>query len=327
MRIGLLIENVEGLTWERWRRIVATAEAQGFESLWLSDHFLSLRDPAREGLETWMALAVAAAETTRIRLGSLVSPMSFRHPSLLARMAVALDRLSGGRLVLGLGAGWNDVEHRAFGLDFPPVGERMDRLEEGIEVMLRLFGEGPAHFEGRYYRLEGADPHPKPVRGARVPLLIAGGGERRLLPLVARYADEWDVSGGLSPEAFRAKSARLDELCEAARRDPAAVLRSASTAYLVAEDERELRGRVTRLQGLMPALAGLELEDALAELKGWNWRIGTPEEIVADCLALGEAGAERVVLQHNDQDDFEALELLAREVMPKLSETSRGSKG
>lgn len=317
MRLGLLIESVEGLTWERWRRLVEATERLGFESLWLSDHFLSLQDPARASIETWVALSVAAAETRRIRLGPLVSPMTFRHPSLLARMAVSVDRLSQGRLVLGLGAGWNDLEHRAFGLDFPPPAERMDRLEEGIEAIRRLFGPGPTSFEGRHYRLDGADPRPKPTRG-RVPILIGGGGQRRTLPLVARYADEWDLPGGLSPDAFRAKNVRLDELCRAAGRDPRSVLRSASTAYLIARDDGEQRERIARLRSIMPALAGLDDEGMLAALRGEHWRIGNPDRLTADFRALAEAGAERIILQHNDQDDLEALELLAREVLPRV---------
>src|SRR4051812_7028212 len=146
MQLGVLLEAEAGLTWDRWRRVVAAVEGLGFESLWLSDHLLSLSALEREALEGWVALTVAAAETTRVRLGPLVSPMTFRHPAVLARMAVAVDQLSGGRLVLGVGAGWNDVEHRAYGLAYPPARERLDRLEEGIEVIRRLLGDGPAHF-------------------------------------------------------------------------------------------------------------------------------------------------------------------------------------
>jgi alkanesulfonate monooxygenase SsuD/methylene tetrahydromethanopterin reductase-like flavin-dependent oxidoreductase (luciferase family) len=179
MKLGIVIEGQENLTWERWRHLAATVERLGFESFWRSDHFSSNIDPGRDSLETWVTLAVAAAETTRIRFGPLVCPMSFRHPSLLARMAAAVDVLSGGRLILGLGAGWNAREHRAFGLPFPPLRERLDRLEEGIKVIRRLLGDGPASFDGRHFRLEGADPHPKPAARPRLPLLIAGGGEQR----------------------------------------------------------------------------------------------------------------------------------------------------
>src|SRR5215831_6169612 len=151
---------------------MARVEELGFESLWCSDHFMSIVDGNRDVLETWMVLTLTAAETTRLRFGSLVSPMTFRHPSLLAQMAVAVDVLSGGRLVLGVGAGWNEHEHRAFGIPFPPLLERIALLEEGIEVIRHLLGDGPARFDGRHYQLNGANPCPKPVQQARIPLLI-----------------------------------------------------------------------------------------------------------------------------------------------------------
>src|SRR6516165_8859552 len=160
MKLGVMIEGQEGVTWDLWRQLTAKVEALGFESLWRSDHFMSLEDGNRDAIETWAALTLTAAETTRLRFGPLVCPMTFRHPSLLARMAASVDTLSGGRLVLGLGAGWNEHEHRAFGIPFPPLPERIDLLEEGIEVILRLFGDGPAHFNGRYYQLSGSNHAP-----------------------------------------------------------------------------------------------------------------------------------------------------------------------
>jgi F420-dependent oxidoreductase-like protein len=319
VNFGILVESEENLTWERWHRLFMAAEALGFESIWLSDHFESPHHRSREALETWTALTVAAARTRNIRFGPLVTPITFRHPALLARMATALDWLGGGRLVLGLGAGWNDVEHAAFGLDFPPTAERMDRLEEGIQVILRLWNEGRAVFRGRYYQLDGAEAHPKPLTG-RVPILLGGGGERRTLPLVARYADEWDVPGGLSPDALRAKNARLDELCRAIGRDPTTVLRSTSTAYLVYRDERELQRRIDALRGIYPEVAGLRAEDVPPLLESWNWRIGAPDRLAAEFRALAEAGAERIILQHSNPEDLEALEILAREVIPMIVE-------
>ena len=193
MKLGVMIEGQEGVTWDLWRQLTAKVEALGFESLWRSDHFMSLEDSSRDAIETWAALTLTAAETTRLRFGPLVCPMTFRHPSLLARMAASVDVLSGGRLVLGLGAGWNEHEHRAFGLPFPPLTERIDRLEEGIEVILRLLGDGPAHFNGRHYQLNGSNPCPKPVQKPRIPLIIGTTGAGRMLRVVARYADEWDA--------------------------------------------------------------------------------------------------------------------------------------
>ena len=176
MKLGVMLEGQEGVSWELWRRLMAKVEALGFESLWRSDHFMSLEDSSRDAIETWVALTLTAAETTRLRFGSLVCPITFRHPSLLARMAASVDVLSGGRLVLGLGAGWNEHEHHAFGIPFPPLPARIELLKEGIEVIRRLLGDGPAHFNGRHYQLSGPNPFPKPVQQPRIPLLIGTTG-------------------------------------------------------------------------------------------------------------------------------------------------------
>jgi alkanesulfonate monooxygenase len=261
-------------------------------------------------------LAVAAAETTRIRFGPLVCPMSFRHPALLAKMAASVDRLSGGRLTLGLGAGWNRQEHKAFGLPFPPLKDRLDRLEEGIEVIRHLLGVGPSYFAGTHFKLVAANPQPKPT--SHLPLLIGGGGESRTLRLVARYADEWDLSGGPTPAAYRTKCDRLTEHCRAIGRDPSEILHSVSTAYLIGRNEVELGQRARSLRRLMPNLADLDVPGVLTRLRTDGWRVGSPSELIADIRALAAAGADRVVLQHNDQSDDEALELLANEVLPAV---------
>ena len=319
MQLGVMIEGQEGLTWDRWRQIMTCVEALGFESLWRSDHFMSIVDANRDSLETWVALTLTAAETTRLRFGPLVCPITFRHPSLLARMAAAVDALSGGRLVLGVGAGWNDQEHRAFGLPFPPLQERMDRLEEGLEVITRLLRDEPAQFAGRYYQLEGPNPRPKPVQRPRIPVLIGTTSERRMLRIVARYADEWDVPGTITPAAYRAKRERLAAYCRAINRDPREIRHCVSTAFLIGRNEREIRRRIKAMQQLMPHLASLDASGVRDALRKEEWLIGTPEQIVAALQALADEGVERVMLQHNDQTDFEALELIAREVMPAIA--------
>ena len=318
MKLGVLIEAEAGLTWERWRRLVAQVERLGFESLWLSDHFLSLSVAERDSLEPWVALTVAAAETTRVRLGPLVSPMTFRHPALLARMAVAVDNLSGGRLVLGVGAGWNEVEHRAYGILYPPARERLDMLEEGIEVIRRLLGDTPAHFAGRHYQLDGADLQPKATQRPWVPLLIGGMGERRTLPLVARYADEWNLTTA-DAALYRAKSARLAACCQAIGRDPATIARSVAVGLLVGRDAAELRARSETLQRLVPRLAPLGPTEVPDAMRAVGWVVGKPTEVVASLRALADAGVSRAMLQLTDQTDLAALELVAREVMPQLS--------
>jgi F420-dependent oxidoreductase-like protein len=319
MQLGVMLEGQEGLTWELWRRIMARVEELGFESLWLSDHFLSIVDSSRDALETWVALTLTAAETTRLRFGSLVCPMTFRHPALLARMAAAVDILSGGRLVLGVGAGWNTQEHHAFGIPFPPLKERMSMLEEGIEVIVRLLGDGPAHFAGHYYQLDGAHPHPKPTQRPRIPLLIGTTSAGRMLRIVARYADEWDVPGITSPTTYRARCERLAAYCREINRDPRAIRRCVSTAYLIGRDAEELRQRGAAMQQLIPGLAAHDPEAVPDVLRAEGWLVGAPDQIIVQLQALAEEGVQRVMLQHNDQTDFDALELLARDVVPVVA--------
>lgn len=317
MELGVMIEGQEGLTWERWRRIAAEVEALGFASLWRSDHFTSLFGEEREALETWVSLTLTAAETSRLRFGPLVCSMTFRQPALLARMAAAVDQLSGGRLVLGVGAGWNEPEHRAFGLPFPPVRQRMDMLEEGIEVILRLFEDGAASYHGRHYGLDGARMLPKPAQRPGPPLLIGGGGERRTLNLVARYADEWNLPGA-TPETYRAKSAVLAEHCALVERDPASIRRSVMAAFIVGGSPAELRRRTEAIQGVIPRLAGMEAEAVPAAVRANGWLTGTPDEVIGQLRALAAAGVQAVMLQHHDQEDLDALALIAREVLPAV---------
>ena len=213
MDLGVMIEAQEGLSWELWRRIARTTEELGFESLWRSDHFLSLSGPRdRDALETFISFVIVAEETERIRFGPLVCPMTFRHPSLLARMAAQVDLLSGGRFVCGMGAGWNVPEHEAFGIPFPPVGERMDRLDESIRVVKALWGEEPATFTGKHFRLKEAVCYPKPVQRP-LPVLVGGSGERRTLRIVAEHAQEWN-STGLDIDGYRQRREVLERHCE-----------------------------------------------------------------------------------------------------------------
>ena len=195
MDIGLMVEGQNGLTWERWIHILHLAERLRFPTVFRSDHYFI--GPQQDSLEAYLSFAVAARETSSIRFGPLVSPVTFRSPVDVGRMAAQLDQLSAGRFVMGMGAGWNEAEHRAYGIPFPPVKERFDRLDEAVQVVKALWAPGPASFAGRYYQLDGADCQPRPT-GGRPPILIGGSGEKRTLKLVARYANEWNAVN-LSP--------------------------------------------------------------------------------------------------------------------------------
>ena len=318
MRVGILVEGEDGVSWDAWRRIAARVDALGFDALWRSDHLLSIVDENREAHDTWTALAVAATVTHRVQLGALVSPITVRHPAMLAKIAASVDTLSAGRLVLGLGAGWNEREHRAYGLAFPPLRERLERLEESIEVILRLQGPGPASYQGRHYSLDAVDAYPKPVQTPHVPLLIGGKGNTRLLRIVARYADEWNLTTN-SPAFYRERAAALAEQCCLVGRDPATIRRSVTIGVLIGRHARELERRCHMLQRLIPRLAAYNAAAVPEALQASGWVCGTPAAIVRQLAALAAAGIDRVMLQHNDCDDDDALELIAREVIPAVA--------
>src|SRR5438445_1697895 len=250
-----MIEAQEGLTWDRWRRLAETAEALGFDSLWRSDHLFSLFGVlTRPGLDMWPTLTYLATATRRIRFGPLVCPITFRHPAMLARAAAAVDVLSGGRLELGVGAGWHDGEHQAFGIPYPPVGERIRRLDEGIQVIRALWSDGPAHFDGRFYRLDGAVGWPKPMQRPRIPLIVGGKGPH-LLQIVAKHADEWNCDYSEPPSTIRVRTQTLEEACRKVGRDPHTIRRSWMGAFLIGERGGDLERRARAIREYVPAHA------------------------------------------------------------------------
>ena len=224
MRVGVMIESQMGLDWTRWGRILESAERCGYQSVFLSDHFVDPRPPDRDALEAWTALTYAAVKTSRVEFGALVSPVTFRHPALLVRQAAAVDALSGGRLLLGLGAGWQAREHHNYGIPFPDLGTRFELLADALEITRRLYREAEAvSYAGRHLSIEDAVLLPRPK--CRTPIIIGGNGPRRTLPLAARYADEWN-GVYIDVPTFARLNHRLDELIEAEGRAPAEVKRS-----------------------------------------------------------------------------------------------------
>jgi F420-dependent oxidoreductase-like protein len=319
VRVGIMVEGQEGLTWERWRRIAEAVEGLGFESLWRSDHLFSLYDvPTRPGLDAWASLAVLALTTRRIRFGPLVSPITFRHPSILAREAAAVDVLSGGRLELGLGAGWHAREHQAFGIPYPPVAERVRRLGEGVQVIRALWADGLAVFQGRHYRLEGAAGWPKPVQRPGIPIIIGGRGPR-MLRVVARHADEWNLASSRPVADVRARTQELLEACRRAGRDPRSLRRSWMGGFLVGETAAELERRARRIQEYVPPRAAIPASRLPGVLRQEGWLVGTPREIAGQIRELAGEGIERVMLQFYDQEDLDALHALAEGTLPHLA--------
>lgn len=316
MDLGVMIEGQEDLTWDRWRSVVRATEDLGFESLWRSDHFFSLMgDRSQEALETFVSLVHAAEATRRIRLGTLVCSVTFRHPALLARMAAQVDVLSGGRFILGAGAGWNVPEHEAFGLPFPPIGERMDRLDESIRVMRALWAGGPATFAGRHYQLKDALCYPKPAQSP-MPLVVGGGGEKRTLRIVAEHAQEWNCVG-VNLEGYLHKREVLAAHCAAVGRDPASIRHSMMCGYVIGRDEAGVLDHMRRIMA-GKRMFGDDPERAMAMLRGAGWLIGTPAQIVEELGRREEAGLTRVMLQHLAIDAHDTLELVASEVLPQV---------
>ncbi len=298
-----MIEGQNGLTWPRWQRIAAAVEDLGFAGLYRSDHYTNANPPDIESLELWVSLTWLASHTSRIEFGPLVSPISFRQPTMTARMAAAVDDLSGGRLSLGLGAGWQQREHTNYGWELLAVPERFARFEEGLRIIKRLMQEdAPFDFEGVYYRLHEAVLLPRPARPGGPPILIGGNGPRRTLPLAARYADEWNAVY-ISPARFAELNGMLDGLLAAAGREPASVRRSLMIGCLFGRDATEVERKLAARHR------------TAAEMVERGVAAGTGEEIAAQLAAWAAAGVQRVMLQWLDLDDLDGLAALAGKII------------
>ncbi len=308
--IGIMIEGQEDLTWERFFRITQAVEDLGFESLFRSDHLTALDSfPARHTLELWSSLTALALRTRRIRFGPLVCSLTFCHPSLLAKKAASIDVLSGGRVELGIGAGWYRGEHKMFGLPFPPYPTRLEMLDEGARVIKALWSGQPATFAGRHYRLEAAETHPSPAQSPP-PLILGGKNEQRTLRIVAEHATEWNCTY-IGVEGFRRKSQVLDEHCAAIGRDPHTLRRSLMTPFAIGQDEAALQNRINAHRATFPSLPA-----TFADWRAAGYIGGSPAQVVDQLNAFAEVGVARFMLQQNDLDDLASLELLASHVLP-----------
>lgn len=306
MEIALMIEGQNGLNWPRWKRIAAAAEDLGFSGLFRSDHFTNASPPDLDSLELWTSLTWLASHTKRIEFGPLVSPVSFRHPALTARMAVAVDDLSGGRLILGLGAGWQEREHLTYGFDLLDIDRRFVRCEEGLVVISQLLGsEHPVNFEGEFFHLCEAVLLPRPLRLPGPPILIGGNGEKRTLPLVARFASEWNALF-LSPREFSRLNQVLDQLLIKEKRQPEQVRRSMMTGCIFGHDQGDVEKKVSlRTKGKL----------TVDDLKNRGLLVGTTEEIRQQIQILEKVGVQRLMLQWLDLDELEDLACLAKGII------------
>jgi len=315
MRVCLMIEGQESVTWEHWVALAKACEQNGFEALFRSDHYLSVEGKTERGsLDAWTTLAGLAAITSRIRLGTLVSPATFRHPSVLAKSAVTVDHISGGRVELGLGAGWNELEHRSYGFPFPEqIGTRMEVMAEQAEIVVRSLEAEQFSFAGRHYTVENLNALPKSVQRPRLPVVMGGAGGPRGMAIAARWADEYNTVF-VGPEEAGARRDRWAEAWSKAGRDPGSLVFSVMSAVLVGADEAELRARAERLA----ALRGVDVDSMLPGLRA-SGVVGTVDEAVARLREYEAAGVQRFMLQHLLHDDTDAVELIGREVIPQLS--------
>jgi len=310
MRVALMIEGQEDVTWEDWVALAQTCERSGIEALFRSDHYVSVMGAEERGsLDAWGTINALAARTTTLRLGTMVSPASFRHPSVLAKLVTTADHASGGRVELGLGTGWSEIEHTAYGFPFLAMGERMDVLAEQLEIIHDgHWGEGPFSFAGDHYTLRDLVALPRPVQRPHPPLIMGGAAGPRAARLAARFADEYNtVMPTLEQIAERRGS--IVAACERAGREP--IPFSVMTTALLGADEAELERRVAAY-GEWPG-AAVDRGQAAA-----SWIFGTVEQAAARLREYEAAGVSRVYLQHLVHRDLETVELIGRELVPAV---------
>ncbi len=309
MKLRIFTEPQQGATYDQLLAVAQLAEELGFDAFFRSDHFLHMGGglPGPGSTDAWVTLAAIGRETSRIRLGTLVTPVTFRLPGLLAIQVAQADAMSGGRVELGMGAGWYDAEHTAYGIPFPPTGTRFEMLEEQLAIITGLWttprGE-TFDFQGKHFRLADSPALPKPAQQPRPPIVMGGHGAKRTPRLAATYANEFNLP--FAPVSmFREASDRVRAACEQRDRDPASMRYTAAQVVCVGGDEAEFERRAKAI-GRAPD-----------ELRT-NGAAGLPGEVVERLQGFGAAGAETVYLQVLDLDDLDHLHLIAAEIAPHV---------
>ena len=305
VEVALMVEGQDGLNWSRWKALAEAAEDFGLAGLYRSDHFTNPEGAHKDALEAWISFAYLAAETKRIEFGPMVSPISFRNPVVSAWSAAAVDDLSGGRFHMGLGAGWQEREHRSYGFDLLELKDRFARFEEGVQVVkLLLQSNEPVAFDGSYYHLDDALLLPRPVRAGGPPIVIGGNGEKRTMPLAARYADEWNAVF-VTPERFADLSKHMDGLLRAESRATNAMRKTMMHRVTIGATDADVARKTEGTD-----VVGLKERGAL---------IGTPNEIAEGLLAFDAVGVQRIMAQLLDMTDLDGVELLGTKVLPQLA--------
>ncbi len=320
IEISISAETQLGLSWSQWKRLVPAIEQLGFAGIFVSDHFGASGSPQATALELIVALAYVADHTSRVHFGSLVAPLSIRDPIMLVRQAAALDALSGGRMRLGLGAGWDESEHTMFGYPLGDVATRMDRLGAGLAVATGLLRTTePFSYDGRFYHVHNA-VLAGPRRAGSPPILVGGKGPKRTLPLVARYADIWNAQM-LTPDGFRQHSALLDTLLEEVGRPRGAVKRTLTALVFCGRTEAELERHAGWLRSLSPDWADPPIETIIDNVRPMMLSViaGTPEAVIQQINEYAAVGVEELMIQWGAFDDLEGLALLSEHVLPQIA--------
>jgi F420-dependent oxidoreductase-like protein len=308
-----MIEGQEGVSWPQWQALAQACERHGIPTLFRSDHYLNLdgQHPDRGSLDAWGTINALAAVTSTLRLGTLVSPASFRHPSVLGKLVVTADHVSGGRIDVGLGAGWHDREHAAYGLPFLPTAERVDVMEEQLEILMGTWAGGAFSFQGKHYVLSDLDAQPKPVQQPHPPLIMGGSAGRRSAALAARYADEYNTPFP-SLDDVRTRRSAIAQACEQAGREP--IPFSAMIGTVIGADEADLADRAQRVAERIGSDG-----DTLRREPPTGWVVATLDQAVEQFSAFREAGLSRVMCQQLVHDDLDAVALLGERVAPQLA--------
>ena len=318
IEVSIMIEGQRGLTWPYWKHLASEVDRLGFAGLFRSDHFTDVEPPDLDSLEMIVSLAYLADRTEHIHFGPLVAPISFREPTLLARQAAAIDDLSGGRMIIGLGAGWQEREHYKFGHELGDLKTRLARFEEGLEVITRLLhSDEPVTFEGKFFQLHDAILLPRPQRAGGPKILIGGNGIKRTLPLAAHYADIWNAVY-TTPKDFKERSDLLDTLLLQFGRKPTDLKRTVMHQVIFASDTDALERKLSTYRQ-DPALHDLSTDALATALWSANKAIvGTAEQIIQQIHAYEQAGAEEIMLQWLNLDDIDGLQALATSILPHL---------
>jgi F420-dependent oxidoreductase-like protein len=313
--LRVMLEGQEGHSYADLLRVACTSEKLGIGGMFRSDHWLPIMgDRQIDATDAWATLAGLARDTTRIRFGALVSPMTFRHPSELAKQAATIDHMSGGRVEVGFGAGWYDGEHAAYGIPFPPLKERFDRLEESLEVCTRLWSSASsASFDGRYYKLDNAPGQPKPVQQP-LPVIIGGRGAKRTPDLTARFAAEYNT--GASIAEWSVRRARVVAACERIGRDPSSIVYSWMSATCVGFSEADAWKEAERR--FSHARRTGDVRAWVAEQRANGMVFGGAEQAAETLSAALAAGASRWYLQIVPSPSDELLEMIATEIAPRI---------